>query len=329
MPNLLIIGAGGIAHRHVENLRRIENLRIVGVCDLSAERAEKLARKADTRAFSDTQTALDATRPDYAAILTPRHVREPLIELCIAHALPFFVEKPPCDRLSVGRRIQQKINGSGLLHSVGFMHRWNESLNAVLSELKNERLSLIIIRFVAPFATAPVFAQYPDPYLVERSGGLVGDQGIHYVDIARYIAHSEVESIHATGRNQTLERSGRVTTNDAVCWTLAMRNGVLVNHSHTWCGADWDCQIDLVTDQSRICIGMFHNAAQGVLRGKDFRYEGKVDEFELEHRGFLRALELQDTTMVRSSFTDALESFRVAGEINRILYGHTDELDAL
>jgi len=53
MPNLLIIGAGGIAHRQVENLRRIESLRIVGVCDLSAGRAEALAQKADAPAFAD------------------------------------------------------------------------------------------------------------------------------------------------------------------------------------------------------------------------------------------------------------------------------------
>ena len=328
MPKLLIIGAGSIAHRHVANLQRIEDLRIGGVCDISAERADALARKAGVRAFSDVQTALDAVRPDYVAILTPRQVREPLIDLCIAQALPFFVEKPPCDRLSVGRRIEQKIESSRPLHSVGFVHRWHESLNAVLSDLMDERLSLITIRFVAPFATAPVLDKYPDPYLVERSGGLVGDQGIHYIDIARYIARSEVESIQASGRNQRLPRSAQVTTVDAACWTLAMRNGVLVNHAHTWCGEDWDCQLDLVTDRSRIGIAMFRNTAEGVLRGQDYRYKGTTDEFELEHRGFLRALESQDMTMVRSSFADALESFRVACQINHILYGRAGELDA-
>jgi predicted dehydrogenase len=327
MKRLLVVGAGGIAQRHVSALDRIDAVTIVGVCDTIEERANALAHKAQASAFVDMTQALEEEQPDYVAIMTPRQVREPLIELCLERRLPFFVEKPPCDRLSTGLRLQEKIAAAGTMHSVGFMHRWNEALNTVLTQVREERLSLITIRFQAPFATAPVMDTYPDPYLVGRSGGLVGDQGIHYIDIARYACGSEAETISAVGVNQVLQRSDKITTVDAACWTLTMANGILVNHSHTWGSSRWDCRLHLVSDQSSVTVDVFNNCAFGILAGKEFRCEGTADEFELQHRGFLEALASDEMGLIRSPYADAMKSFQLAAEINRMLYGYTSELD--
>ena len=327
MKTVLLIGAGGIARRHVEALRRIPTVRISGVCDINAQRARSLARKAEAPAYNDAAHAMDALEPDYVAILTPRQVRAPLIELCLARRRPFFVEKPPCDRLSIGVRLRDRVAAAGVLHSVGFMHRWHEMLNAVLPQLRSEQLSLIHIRFLAPFGIAPVFETYPDPYLVERTGGLVGDQGIHYIDIARYICQAEVDTISATGANQRLPRSTRVSSCDIVCWTLRMANGVIVNHSHTWGAARWDCRVNIVTDNSDVTIDMFGNRADGTLAGRPCQLAGTLDEFELQHRGFLAALETNDPTGIRSPYGDALRSFHVAARVNQEVYGQSGELD--
>lgn len=327
MTKILIIGAGGIAHRHVEHIKQIPGCSIVGVCDLNRERAGKLAAKADAPVFTELEAALAATTPDYAAILTPRQVRESIIDHCIERNLPFLVEKPPCDRLSTGRRIQKKIVTSGILHSVGFMHRWQEAVNQVTTEIAGEKISLISIRFTAPFATAPVFATYPDPYLVERSGGLVGDQGIHAIDLIRYLCQSEVRDIQVTGLNQLLPRSPQVSTCDAVCWNLRLDNGILINHAHTWCGPDWNCQLNLVTDKSRIEVDLYGNTAKGKIRGKDWSFTGIKHEFRLQHEGFIRALSNHDQSLVRSSFADALKTFVTTAKINRQLYGQSAELD--
>lgn len=232
---MLIIGAGGIAHRHVDAIRRISAISVCGICDISRDRAESLAAKvAGAGVFTAAGEAIAHAKPDYVAILTPRGVREEPIGLCLAAKLPFFVEKPPCDRMSVGRRLEERISACGVIHTVGFMHRWHETLNAVMAELREERIVLITVRFVSPFATKPVYDKYPDPYLVERSGGLVGDQGIHYIDVCRFIAGAQVRKVNAAGYNHVLARSDKVTTCDTVCWTMEMSNGVVVNHSHTW-----------------------------------------------------------------------------------------------
>jgi|LSQX01.1.fsa_nt_gb predicted dehydrogenase len=326
VKEVLIVGAGGIANRHAGAIARIAGLRLAGVVDIVPERAQALAERSGAHAYRSLEEAL-ASRPDYVTLCTPREYRLPAIAACAAAGVPVLMEKPPCHNLSTGRRIQELLQESGLLHAVGFMHRWHQALHVVLERLAGERLSTIQVSFQSPFATEPVYDTYPAPYLVERSGGLVGDQGIHYVDLCRYIARAEVKRMQVMGLNQVLPRSQHVTTCDVACWFLEMDNGVAVTHTHTWAGPGWACALELVTDRSQVRVDLFANRAAGSLAGQEFTYHGTVDEFELEHRGFLAAVEQQDQRLVRSPYADALESFRVQAELNRLLYGGTPELE--
>jgi len=326
VKRVLIIGAGGIMARHVEALHKIETVKITGICDIVRERAETLGRKLGAAASTDLDDALDRSAPDYVLVCTPREVRLPLIERCARAGLPVFMEKPPCHNLTTGRRIQHVIESAGLVHAVGFNRRWNDPLNEVLRRIEGQTIALVTIRFLSPFATDPVYDTYPGPYLVERSGGLVGDQGIHYVDVARYICRSEVRSITAVGFNHNLPRSQHVSTCDTACWTLEMESGAVVSHAHTWAAPAWGAWITIVTNRSSITTDMLENNATGTLDGKPFDYAGTVSEAEAQHRGFLEAVETGDMTAVRSPYADALNSFRVAAEINQLIYGRTDEL---
>ena len=69
-----------------------------------------------------------------------------------------------------------------------------------------------------------------------------------------------------------------------------MANGIMVNHTHTWWGQDWDCQLDVVTDNSRIGVSLFANTAAGFIRGKDWHFIGRNRECRLQHEGFIQAL---------------------------------------
>jgi predicted dehydrogenase len=326
VKKILMIGAGGISKRHADVISRIEEIEVAGVCDIDRDRAEALAARLESVAYTDMDDALVRSNPDYVVLLTPRTVREPVVERCARAGLPIFMEKPPCRSTSVGRRIESILRDANLLHTVAFMHRWNDALNTVLDKISGQRVSTINVSFQSNFGTIPWWGYCPDPYLVEVTGGLAGDQGIHYIDACRYITNSEVRSITAVGANQMLPISEHVTTRDTAAWMLEMENGAIVSHCHTWCAPEWGCKIELVTDKSIVTVDMFGNSAKGKISGEDFDYTGTLDEFEAEHRGFLRAVEAGDMSIVRSPYADALETFRVTAEVNRLLYGRTDEL---
>lgn len=129
--NVLIVGAGGIAGRHVDRLNRIEDVQVVGVCDLDIDRARRLAERCggSPATYTDFAQAIGAGGADYLLLTTPRCVRLPVIEACVEAGLPVLMEKPPCHDLETGERIADLLDRSGLLHSVGFMHRWHDGLN--------------------------------------------------------------------------------------------------------------------------------------------------------------------------------------------------------
>jgi predicted dehydrogenase len=304
---LFVIGTGGIAQRHAAALKRIPEVEIAGVCDLDQTKAEQFVAQhgLSARVFTNPAAGLDALQPAAVVLLTPRQVRLPVVKLCVERRLPLFMEKPPCHSLAVGNEIKELLSRAELIHSVGFPTRYEPALRAALAKIDGDRIAMIQILVASPMATKPAFASYPDPYLVERSGGLAGDQGIHYVDIARYIARSEVKAVRALGTNRVLPLAPQVTTRDTAGWLLAMQNGIVVAHAHTWGAANWTCQIRIVTDRNDVTVDGFGDV---------------LGQFEGEHRAFLAAIETGDMRQVLSPYPDALESFRVTEDINRQLY---------
>lgn len=326
MMKLFLIGTGGIAHRHAAALKRIPEVEMAGVCDLDQTKAEQFVAKhgLSARVFTNAAAGLDAVAPAAVVLLTPRHVRLPVVKLCVERRLPLFMEKPPCHNLAVGNEIKELLSRAKLIHSVGFPHRYDPALQATVARLAGERLAVVQILLTSPMATKPFFQNAPDPYLVERSGGMVGDQGIHYVDVARYIACSEVKAVRALGTNRVLPLAPHVTTRDNAGWVLEMQNGIIVTHAHTWGATDWQCQIRLVTDRSDVTVDGYACKAAGKVAGQPFAFDagavGILSQFEGEHRAFLAAVETGDMRHVLSPYADALESFRVTEEINRQLY---------
>ena len=225
MKKLLIIGAGGIANAHVTAIKKIRGVRIASLCDIHRERAERFASSHNLKAdiFTRPEEAIHGGGHDYALVLTPADTRLPIVRECAAAGLPVYMEKPPCSSIDDGEEMLRMIEEANVVHGVGFMSRYNESLNKTLDRIRQEKLSVIAITFLAPFAHHSIVEKYPYPFDVSRSGGLVGDQGIHYVDVCRYIAQSEVKSVRAVGTNQTLRRSDQGY--NLRCSVLVFRDG--------------------------------------------------------------------------------------------------------
>jgi len=263
-------------------------------------------------------------------LLTPREVREELILECIRHRLPVFMEKPPCHTLSAGKRIAAALSEPQLLHSVAFPHRHNEALAHALALVHEQPLTQINFAIHTPMATnPPAVGVVSLPHLWERSGGLVGDQGIHYVDLARYVCGADVKRILAAhGACLRGAASPEFTSVDTASWILEMESGQLVTHTHSWLTPLWRATIELVTRRSVVRVSLYENSVAGVVDGREVSFAGRSDsyEFEWEHRLFAQAVREHSTTPVRCNYSDALASFRMAAELNRMIYGSTSEL---
>jgi predicted dehydrogenase/nucleoside-diphosphate-sugar epimerase len=88
-----VIGAGHVSRYHLQALRRLTNVRLVGVCDVDAARAEAAAREAATRAFASAGELLEAGA-DVVHVLTPPATHAALTIQALDHGCHVVVEKP-------------------------------------------------------------------------------------------------------------------------------------------------------------------------------------------------------------------------------------------
>ena len=340
MLQVIFVGANpaGIAARHAAVLKRLSDVTVCAVVDINLPRATAFAHQFgwNAPAYASLPEALQGLHmqgvsPDYVVLLTPREVRKEMIRECIRNRLPVFMEKPPCHTLSAGKRIAAELAESGLLHLVAFSHRHNEALAHALALLHGQPLTQVNIAIHTPMATHPPASGVVSlPHLWERSGGLVGDQGIHYVDLARYVCGAEVKRIvSACGVHLRGEPTPEFTSVDTASWILEMNSGQLVTHTHSWLTPFWSAVIELVSQRSVFRVALYKNQMEGFWDGRAATFTGKPDEFEFEceHRLFVQAIQEGSMSSIRCNYPDALASFQVAAEINRMIYGSTLELD--
>lgn len=92
---MAIVGCGQIADAHLQELRRLDEFDVVGVCDSY----EDLAYQAATRfgvphAYTSLDLLLSERRPDVVHVTTPPHTHASIVTRCLREGSHVYVEKP-------------------------------------------------------------------------------------------------------------------------------------------------------------------------------------------------------------------------------------------
>ena len=95
MLRVAIVGCGKIADSHVAQIQRINDCKIVAVCDREPLMAKQLCdRFPIQQSFTDLTELLRASRPDVVHITTPPEGHFELARLCLEYGANVYVEKP-------------------------------------------------------------------------------------------------------------------------------------------------------------------------------------------------------------------------------------------
>jgi len=330
MTDVILVGVHdkGLACRHAEVLARIPDVRVAAVCDLEVEHAESFIQhhRLNAVAYESIEEALVKTKADYVVLMTPREIRECAVVACVRQSVPIWMEAPPCRSMSEGMNIAAILETSRLCHGVGFMHRYNEALNAAIAMLGGQAISTLHISMQSCMdEKSNGFGQ---PSLAAHKTNILSNQALHYVDLCRYITSAEITRIvGAAGCRQASPHEGFPREIDTAAWVLQMGTDTLVTYNHTCRAPRWSAGLEIVTHQSRVRVDLFENSAEGSINGHAWSFKGTECELEMQHRAFLGAVMAGDGGPVRSTYSDALESFRDIGYINSIIHGHCHDLD--
>lgn len=189
---IAVVGAGGVAARHVRVLSGFDDARVVAVADTVPEAAERLAGTCGATAYADAEVLLDRERVDAVYVCVPPFAHGGPERAVLARRLPLFVEKPLAADLDTATELAAEIEAAGVVTGTGYHWRCLDTV---------AEAAALLAGAPARLALGAWLDKVPPPaWWATRalSGGQVVEQLTHVVDLARLLV-GEVEEVTAVG----------------------------------------------------------------------------------------------------------------------------------
>jgi predicted dehydrogenase len=142
-----VIGVGALGQHHARHLARLAEVRLMGVCDVDAGRAAKIAGELGTLAFVEVDDLLAKVEAITVAVPTPAHAEVGLRALELG--VPVLMEKPLAATLAEADKLIAVAKRRRLQLQVGHIERYNRALRAAEPYLDGPRY--IESQRLAPF----------------------------------------------------------------------------------------------------------------------------------------------------------------------------------
>ncbi len=123
---LALIGAGGMANSvHYPSLAEMDDVELVGLCDLVEEKLNTTADKFGIeKRYTNYKQMIEETAPDGVYVLMPPHHLFDLVIHALQQKLHVFIEKPPGITSEQTRQMAKLAEAQGCLSMVGFNRRF-------------------------------------------------------------------------------------------------------------------------------------------------------------------------------------------------------------
>jgi UDP-N-acetyl-2-amino-2-deoxyglucuronate dehydrogenase len=221
-----IIGAGNIAPLHARSIAEIDGACLVAVTDIVGAKARKLADEYGARAFTDLTDMLNTCDLDAVCLCVPSGARCEIAEVCSRAGKHVLSEKPLEVTTERCDRIINAADQANVILGCVFQNRFTDSAQAV-------RAAFDAGRFGRPLlGNAYVKWNRSQEYYDKDAwrgtweldgGGVLMNQGIHYIDILLWIM-GPVRRVAAKTRTMAHDN---LEVEDLACATLEFENGAL------------------------------------------------------------------------------------------------------
>lgn len=227
------IGCGSHSSSTLQpNARLVDQIELVGMCDLDAAKAERAAARWGTPAFTDVETMLSEAAPDAVVVVGPPTMMQPLTKEMLGRGLHVFTEKPPAATAALALELVEAADGSGTFGMVATHWRHapaNVRAKAIVEAEGFGEPNHCHGWFYAPGPATPM----PEWGAATGFDGFLLGQGVHMVDCTRFLM-GDVATVSAEVRG-TDERF------DSCSVSLTFASGAtgtlsLVAHAPYWIG---------------------------------------------------------------------------------------------
>ena len=310
MVRLAVVGTGWQGQGHLTTLRDIKDIQVVGICDLNNEMLSKAVSKFGVKGFNNYVEMLEETNPDGVIICTPPEVREFLVREAAERGIHCFIEKPPAKNLEMAKKVDEILDRTGVINSVGFMYRYSGAVEKTRELIAGRRVALVRSAMLDGLALRPNWPRWF--FDKERSGGPAFDQAIHIFDLSRYLL-GEVDQVTGYQDNLVVSKGEDFTIEDSFSLTMKYTNGILQSHTHTWVYPGVFTQIELISDELHLTLDLAKGIVSGKVDEQEILFESKDDAlYRLELEAFVMAIAENNQDHVLSTYKDSIQSLSVA-----------------
>lgn len=254
--NIAVIGCGRIAGHNCRAIAKTEGLNLIAVCDLEHSKATVYAKEFGVKGYTNYHKMLKETEDiDIVAIITPSGMHfEHSMEIMKKYNKHIIVEKPTFMKPSQLIEAYEVAGQLGLKIFPIFQNRHNHAVQRVKSaiddgELGEIRIMGVRVRWCRPqsyYDLAPWRGTF------SHDGGALTNQGIHHVDLLRYLG-GEVKAVNATMR--TL--GANIEVEDAVVSSFYYENSTVGTLEVTTAArpVDYEASLSVVGSKGLAQIG--------------------------------------------------------------------------
>jgi len=178
-----VVGVGYLGRFHALIYSRMSNVELVGVVDIDAEAAERVAGECGCPAFERSSDLLGKVDAVSIVVPTTAHLEE--ARLFLQAGVHMLLEKPIASTVEDGAEIVRLAEEAGVILQIGHLERFNAGVMALAERINRPR-----------FIEAHRMGGF-----VERATDVdvVSDLMIHDIDIILSLVKSEITAISAVG----------------------------------------------------------------------------------------------------------------------------------
>jgi len=189
-----LVGCGKVGGIHARALAELPGSQLVGVCDSDPGRAQTLAQRHHTRAFTDLGALLAETRPQLVCVATPHPMHAQAAVAAAQAGAAVLVEKPlavtldDCDRMINAAKI------SGVTLSVVSQRRWYEPVRRMKAAIGSGAIGQPVLGVFTMYSWRSPEYYLSDPWRGRwdsEGGGVLVNQSPHMLDLLIWLMNDQ------------------------------------------------------------------------------------------------------------------------------------------
>ncbi len=254
--NIAILGCGRVAGHHIRAINSNPQLKLSALSDLNLDRCLKMPGAGSVPHYANYHEMLqNHPEIDVVSIITPSGMHfEHAMDVIQTYNKSLVIEKPVVMRILDGEILAQTALAQGVKVFPVHQYRFNRCVQRIRHAVMDKELGNIVLATVRMRWCRPQHYYDRDPWrgTFALDGGCCTNQGIHHLDLLRYLA-GEVKRVNAIMRTI----GSNIEVEDTAVVTLEFKSGALGVFEITTAARpnDFESSFSIVGDKGLAMLG--------------------------------------------------------------------------